>query len=60
VSKPAKSLLVFGIYLAVMGLGFLVMPSTLLALFGFSTTTQPWIRVVGLRTYFGSQRGEHL
>ncbi len=47
-SKPAKSVLVFGIYLVVTGLGFLVVPNTLLALFGFATTTEPWIRVVGV------------
>jgi hypothetical protein len=47
-SKSAKSILVFGIYMAVTGLGFLVIPNTLLALFGFPTTDEPWIRVVGL------------
>ena len=47
-SKAAKSILVFGIYLAVTGLGFLVIPNTLLALFGFSFTNEPWIHVVGL------------
>lgn len=47
-SNPAKSILVFGIYLALTGLGFLVVPNVLLALFGFATTTEPWIRVVGL------------
>jgi len=47
-SKAAKSILVFGIYLVVIGLGFLVMPNTPLALLGFPTTSEPWIRVVGL------------
>ncbi|MCG2766997.1 MAG: hypothetical protein L6435_01245 [Anaerolineae bacterium] len=47
-SKAAKSILVFGIYLVVIGLGFLVVPNTPLALFGFPTTNEPWIRVVGL------------
>jgi hypothetical protein len=47
-SKPAKSILGFGIYMAVTGLGFLVIPNILLALFGFPTTDEPWIRVVGL------------
>jgi hypothetical protein len=46
-SRPAKSMLVFGIYLAVTGLGFLVIPNPLLALFDFATTGEPWIRVVG-------------
>ena len=47
-SNAAKSILVFGIYLVVIGLGFLVVPNTPLALFGFPTTNEPWIRVVGL------------
>jgi len=47
-SNAAKSILVFGIYLVVIGLGFLVVPNTVLALFGFPTTNEPWIRVVGL------------
>jgi hypothetical protein len=30
------------------GLGFLIMPNPLLTLFRFSTTTEGWIRIVGL------------
>jgi hypothetical protein len=41
-------MLVFGIYLAVVGLGFLLVPNAILPLFGFETTSEPWIRVVGL------------
>jgi hypothetical protein len=47
-SKPAKTILVFGAYMAVTGLGFLLIPNILLTLFGFPTTDEPWIRVVGL------------
>ena len=47
-SKSATSVLVFGIYLIVIGLGFLLMPNTVLDLFGFPTTTEPWIRVVAM------------
>ena len=47
-SKAAKSVFVFGIYLVVIGVGFLVIPNTPLALLGFPTTSEPWIRVVGL------------
>ena len=47
-SKAAKSVLVFGIYLVAIGLGFLVVPNTPLALLGFPTTSEPWIRVVGM------------
>lgn len=47
-SKSATSVLVFGIYLIVIGLGFLFMPNTVLGLFGLPTTTEPWIRVVAM------------
>jgi hypothetical protein len=47
-SKAAKSVLVFGIYLIVIGLGFLLIPNTMLGLFGIPATTEPWIRVVAM------------
>ena len=47
-SKAAKTVLVFGIYLALLGVTLLVVPNLLLTLFGFPTTGEPWIRVVGL------------
>ena len=46
--NAALSMLVFGIYLAVTGLGFLFMPNTTLGLFGGAPTSEPWIRVVGM------------
>ena len=39
-SKAARSLFVFGIYLIVIGLGFLVMPNVPLGLFGFPPTSE--------------------
>jgi hypothetical protein len=47
-NRAAMSVFVWGIYLIGAGLGFLFMPNLLLALFRFSTTTEGWIRVVGL------------
>jgi hypothetical protein len=47
-SKSAISVFVFGIYLVVIGLGFLLIPNTVLGLFGLPTTTEPWIRVVAM------------
>ena len=44
--KSANSVFVFGIYLVVIGLGFLLMPNIVLDLFGLPNTTEPWIRVV--------------
>ena len=47
-SKAAISVLVFAIYLALIGLGFLLVPNTLLGLFGFPDTTEVWIRVMAM------------
>ena len=47
-SNPARSITVFGIYLGISGLSFVLIPNTVLPMFGFSTTTEVWIRVVGL------------
>jgi hypothetical protein len=48
VSKAAISVLVFGIYLVLIGLGFLLAPNMVLGLFGFPSTTEPWIRVMAM------------
>jgi len=47
-SNSAKSVFVFGIYLVVLGLSFLLIPNVVLGLFGFPETTEIWIRVVGM------------
>ncbi len=47
-SKAAKSVFVFGIYLVLTGLGFLLVPNTMFGLFGIPATTEPWIRVVAV------------
>ena len=47
-SKGAKSLFVFGIYMVVLGITLLVVPNVLLALFGLPATNEVWIRVVGM------------
>ncbi len=38
----------FGLYLVALGLGLLLAPNALLALFGQPAVTDPWLRVVGL------------
>jgi hypothetical protein len=43
----ATSLLVFGIYLILGGLGFAFAPDLALGMFGLPASTEPWIRVVG-------------
>lgn len=47
-SKAACSLLVFGIYLVALGLVLLIVPNTLITLFGLPETHDVWIRVVGM------------
>lgn len=46
-SKPAKSMFFFGVYVVIAGLGFLIIPNTLLSLLGLQETTEPWIRILG-------------
>ena len=47
-SRAARSILVFGIYLIGLGCSLLLKPNTMLALFGQPQTTEPWLRVVGI------------
>ncbi|MEA1881448.1 MAG: hypothetical protein U9N31_03525, partial [Candidatus Marinimicrobia bacterium] len=46
-SKPAKSVFFFGVYVVIAGLGFFIIPNTLLTLLGLQETTEPWIRILG-------------
>ncbi len=47
-SKPARSMLVFGIYLIANALLLVASPNTFLGLLGLAPTTEPWIRVLGI------------
>ena len=47
-TKSGLSILVFGIYLALAGLGFILVPNLILPAFGFARTSEIWIRVTGL------------
>lgn len=47
-SRAALSVLGWGVYLIGAGLGFLFIPNVVLPLFGFPTTVEVWVRVVGL------------
>jgi hypothetical protein len=51
-SKSAVSMFVFSIYLFVLGVVLLVVPNVLLSLFGFTETSEVWIRVVGMLVFF--------
>lgn len=53
-SKSAISMLVFGIYNICVGLVFILAPNFMLGIFGVPSTTEQWIRVMGLLlAYFG-------
>jgi hypothetical protein len=47
-SRAAKSLLVFGVYLSVLGLALLLVPNLLLRVFGAPPTNEVWIRINGM------------
>lgn len=47
-SRAAKSLFVFGIYLCGLGLLLLLVPDLLLRVFGVPPTNEVWIRIIGM------------
>ena len=47
-SNSARSVLVFAIYLVVLGLVLMIAPNFLLGLFALPGVTDIWIRVVGI------------
>jgi len=48
VSRAAKSLFVFGVYLCGLGLTLLLVPNLLLRVFGVPPTNEVWIRINGM------------
>lgn len=62
-TRAARSVFVFGIYLAATGLVLFAVPNTLLALLRLASTSEPWIRVLGIpvgvmgATYVAAARG---
>jgi len=51
-SSSARSVFVFGLYLVVLGIVLLVVPNFLLGMFGLPSTTEVWVRVVGMLVLF--------
>ncbi|MBM3470256.1 MAG: hypothetical protein FJX73_05625 [Armatimonadetes bacterium] len=51
-SNSARSVFVFGLYLAVLGVFLLVAPNILLGMFLVPHTTEVWIRVAGMLVLF--------
>ena len=53
-NKSSLSVFVFGLYLAVLGIVLLVAPNFLLGMFFMPSTTEVWIRVVGVLVLYMS------
>jgi len=51
-SKGARSVFVFGLYLVVLGIVLLVAPNVLLGIFLLASTTEVWVRVAGMLVLF--------
>jgi hypothetical protein len=47
-TRPARTLLVFGIYLSCLGLALMLVPNVVLRLFAMPVTQEVWIRIVGM------------
>ncbi len=47
-SRPARTVLVFGVYAAGLGILLLVIPGLMLKLIGAEPTTDVWVRVLGV------------
>lgn len=47
-TKAARSVLVFGLYLVALGLTLVVVPNIPLSMFGMPQPDEPWIRVAGM------------
>src|SRR5215831_13472086 len=51
-SAASKSMVVFGVYLFILGATLLVAPNAILVPFGNPPTSEVWIRIVGMLTFF--------
>ena len=50
-SKAAFTVKAFGVYLLLLGIALVLVPNLLLGLFGIPSTSEVWIRVVGLLAF---------
>lgn len=63
-SKAAKTIFVFGIYMALTGIVLVISPNTLFGILGLPPTNEPWIRLLGFFMimvsyyYYRTARGE--
>lgn len=49
-SRAARTILIFGIYVVVLGVMLVIQPNLVIGPFGFSVAQEPWIRVLGVVT----------
>ena len=47
-SRAARSIFLFGLYIAILGLLLTVVPALVIGPFGFEEPREPWIRVLGV------------
>jgi hypothetical protein len=50
-SPTAKTIFYYSFYMLAMGLGLLLIPNTLLGLFGFPPAREVWVRMLGLLAF---------
>lgn len=50
-TSTAKSIFYYSFYMMGMGLGLFLFPNPILGTFGFGTTTEVWVRVLGLMVF---------
>jgi hypothetical protein len=51
-SKSAVSVFAAGVFLILTGIGFFIIPNTVLSLLGIPSTDEVWIRIVGMLVLF--------
>ena len=51
-SNAARTIFVFGLYLAIIGIALLVVPNLLLSAFFLPASNEVWIRIVGMLSVF--------
>ena len=47
-TRPAQSIVYFGVYVVLLGATLILTPNVLLGVFGFPITSEVWIRVLGI------------
>ena len=51
-SAPARSLVVYGVYLLLVSISIMILPNFVLSLLGIPSTAEVWVRVAGMLALF--------